>query len=55
MIYLGERNDVGNYLGATGWQIETHTAERRLADNQMAFHHEEAWPGSCGRATPWRH
>jgi methyltransferase (TIGR00027 family) len=45
MIYLGPRNNIGDYLRARGWQIQTHTAEQRFAANNMTFHHDDAAAG----------
>jgi methyltransferase (TIGR00027 family) len=45
MIYLGPRNNIGDYLRAQGWQIQTHTAEQRFAANNMTFHHDDAAAG----------
>ena len=45
MIYLGPRNNIGDYLRTRGWQIQTHTAEQRFAANNMAFHHDDAAAG----------
>ncbi len=45
MIYLGPRNNIGDYLRAQGWQIQTHTAEQRFAANSMTFHHDDAAAG----------
>jgi len=45
MIYLGPRNNIGDYLRVRGWQVQTHTAEQRFAANKMAFHHDDAAAG----------
>jgi methyltransferase (TIGR00027 family) len=45
MIYLGPRNDVGDYLNGRGWQTETHTAQQRFVANDKDFHGDEALAG----------
>jgi methyltransferase (TIGR00027 family) len=47
LIYLGERNDVGDYLTALGWRVSTQTAEQRFAANDLAYRRDESMTGIC--------
>jgi methyltransferase (TIGR00027 family) len=37
LLYSGERHDVGDYLAAHGWTVQTDPAERRFVANGLAF------------------